>query len=140
VGSNPATPTPANRRSGALIAGLLFCFVGQIGPYNCGVQQCVSTIEARPNRLSASRVTVQDDAAESGDEAASCWQAVFRCFVPSSASCRRVLRAVECFVPSSVSKSIQPRPGTHSTATILPSSRPILVAPELRASVLEPRC
>jgi hypothetical protein len=97
VGSNPATPTPANRRSGALIAGLLFCFVGQIGPYNCGVQQCVSTIEARPNRLSASRVTVQDDAAESGDEAASCWQAVFRCFVPSSASCRRVLRAVERF-------------------------------------------
>jgi hypothetical protein len=91
VGSNPATPTPPNRRSGALIAGLLLCFAPRIDLYNSEVQQRVSSVEARPDRLSASRVVAEDvgaytsmvtstcpaiprsaDASESPDEAASC--------------------------------------------------------------------
>jgi hypothetical protein len=34
VGSNPATPTPQNRMSGAHAIGLLFCFCARIGLYS----------------------------------------------------------------------------------------------------------
>ena len=57
VGSNPATPTPLNRRSGALIAGLLLCLCPRIDLYNSEVQQRVSTVKARPT---ASRVVAED--------------------------------------------------------------------------------